>query len=815
MLRNVTLLAFLVYSFASIAQPTQYTTASGTAKINGAAVDPSGTYWCATDNGVTEISSGGTSHTHHLRGTGNNPSYQSIDANNIVVVGGYGVVAYYNGNTWGEYNSSNTSIDQSDFFFKVCVNNANKVYALSASGTLYAHASSGFISIRSTCTSLTRDKVTDAIYARSGTTSGYSIEKFHNGTTTVMPTPSASLPVSFRHVIDLYAHNGRLYASTPGGMLKYNPSSFDWDVISATRPDHIALTDDDTYFMKNNKLHRITGVNQVDTLTNPLYTFDPRWNFFQGEGNDILIGMESTVVRVLPSLIPANLNNTLTNGSIEINFLPTGDVCSELYSGPGITYLGKSVNFASNLWYTANDGSNTITTAPNFRQFEYQTFSGPKADNYDSTYLAKYDRVWTITKEEIETHRSNYSFSFYTAPPSILNWPGSGDVNNGEDQIIAPFEDHNFNGIYEPLKGEVPLIRGHQAAYFIYNDFRGPKSSAGGTGSGMEFQCMAYSYDTTDPAIAKTVFLAVKAINRTNSTLTNVKFGLWSDFDLGYSGDDLMGSDSISQFCYVMNADNNDEGPFGFGANPPAHAMSFLNQPAGGAMYYSNSSSPISGNPNSSSHSNNLLNSHWLNGSPLILENPCGAGCTTSGDGYVSSGVGTRTNWFFNMANNWYQNPTLLDDLRAILYTESTTISSGDYACLDYIYTTAHDPSNANITAQLALLNVYLGEIQQFYMNQSFACLSEGVSIDEESENLLNVYPIPAKSGRKLVITCTSPIQKVELINVNGQVIYTEENNTPSLEFNLTIPHTPPGIYIVKSEVQNGETIMSKVVIEE
>jgi hypothetical protein len=45
----------------------------------------------------------------------------------------------------------------------------------------------------------------------------------------------------------------------------------------------------------------------------------------------------------------------------------------------------------------------------------------------------------------------------------LLYWPGNGNIQNGEARFLAPFNDENFNQLYEPWLGETPDIRGDEA----------------------------------------------------------------------------------------------------------------------------------------------------------------------------------------------------------------------------------------------------------------------------------------------------------------------------------------------------------------
>ena len=50
-----------------------------------------------------------------------------------------------------------------------------------------------------------------------------------------------------------------------------------------------------------------------------------------------------------------------------------------------------------------------------------------------------WNRVWYLSKDEIDSHIANWSQPDYEMPLSIALWPAHGDVSLGQSQQIAPF----------------------------------------------------------------------------------------------------------------------------------------------------------------------------------------------------------------------------------------------------------------------------------------------------------------------------------------------------------------------------------------
>jgi hypothetical protein len=96
-------------------------------------------------------------------------------------------------------------------------------------------------------------------------------------------------------------------------------------------------------------------------------------------------------------------------------------------------------------------------------------------------------------------------------------------------------------------------------------------------------------------------------------------------------------------------------------------------------MYYNNTASNISGNPDNATHFYNYMRALWKNGSELIIETPSGPGDQGNGDGFVASGNGTSTQFAYPgmsydttgayppyAAVNWWESPANKEDKRGL-----------------------------------------------------------------------------------------------------------------------------------------------------
>ncbi|RLD54384.1 MAG: hypothetical protein DRJ05_14765, partial [Bacteroidetes bacterium] len=239
--------------------------------------------------------------------------------------------------------------------------------------------------------------------------------------------------------------------------------------------------------------------------------------------------------------------------------------------------------FASALWIGGmDDGELLHLSADMYRYDKLDYWSGPISNIYDSVYDLKWNYMWKLNKTEIQYHRDHYTDLGYEPIHDILSWPGNGDIEMGQAFQLAPFIDWNNNGIYEPMMGEYPSIKGDQALYFIFNEKRESEFGRYGIPMGLEIHGMAYAYDQSgDSALWNSIFLHYDIINRSDTTYYNTQIGLWTDTDLGYPFDDYIACDVQRGAYYTYNGmpvDGNGQ-PHAYGEHPPAFGVLFLGGP--------------------------------------------------------------------------------------------------------------------------------------------------------------------------------------------------------------------------------------------
>jgi hypothetical protein len=261
----------------------------------------------------------------------------------------------------------------------------------------------------------------------------------------------------------------------------------------------------------------------------------------------------------------------------------------------------KSTLNSSALWIGGIDETGILHFAGDlYRNGDIWFVSGPLSVNGDilsrnDSTLYKWNKVWKLTKEEVEYHAFHYLESGYVPIEDIVTWPAHGDPALYQAEELAPYVDVDGDGHYDPMKGDYPLIRGDQCTYFVINDYSAGSIPYYPIGLGLECHVMAYAFYSNDStALNNTIFMSYKVFNRSAHTYYDTYIGCFTYFSIGSLLDDFLGCDVSRSAYYGYNGDNYDEG--GYGDNPPAQAVVLL----GGPLMDNNGTDDLSGQCNES-----------------------------------------------------------------------------------------------------------------------------------------------------------------------------------------------------------------------
>lgn len=338
-------------------------------------------------------------------------------------------------------------------------------------------------------------------------------------------------------------------------------------------------------------------------------------------------------------------------GQVPYYEVPIGSNKNSIYSGA--------------LWIGGYDQSNQLlVAAQTYRQNSSNDFWGGPiskdpssgAVNIDPARCNEFDRFWSVTRQEVEDFVANGTVS-----TSIREWPGNGNVANGELPFLAPFFDADNDGTYSFENGDYPYFNlsgsypvdpltgndvcndylfGDKAIWWVFNDVGNVKTETGSIPIGLEVRSQAFAFNTTNDINFMT-FYKYQIINRSSNELDSTYFGVWCDPDLGNAGDDYVGCDVGLGLGYVYNGDPEDEGGQAYGLNPPAVGIDFfqgpLADPGDGVdnnrdgrvdepgeeinmsrfVFYKNVNNDPQGNPNTADDYYEYLSGSWLDGQPI------------------------------------------------------------------------------------------------------------------------------------------------------------------------------------------------------
>jgi len=420
---------------------------------------------------------------------------------------------------------------------------------------------------------------------------------------------------------------------------------------------------------------------------------------------------------------PATSSIDLNINNVRARMLGSGDMWWDLNDAQYEVPKGSNKHsmFAGALWLGGIDEADQLKLAAmTYRRDGVDYWPGPLNDNASVTASTcqDYNRHWMIYREEVETHKAwieckedpgcdpDESFPNYSGnvPQSIIEWPGNGKDGELPNKLAPYFEsdENGTPGFYDwewdfpgydlnrefncQLK-EVDLLYGDQTIWWVYNDKGNVHTETQAGALGFEIRAQAFAFTANDE-INNMTFNNYRIINKSTFRLTDTYFSTWFDPDIGNAFDDVIGCDIPRGLGYCYNGDLDDDGPNGYGLNPPAIGFDFFQGPfadyfdgrdndrdgcvdgildeltgncvpenenegrneriiMSGFMYYNNGGSAgvpqQTTDPDIGEEFYNLMRSMWKNGSELFIESPSGKGNAGNGDGYIASGVGNST----------------------------------------------------------------------------------------------------------------------------------------------------------------------------
>ena len=524
------------------------------------------------------------------------------------------------------------------------------------------------------------------------------------------------------------------------------------------------------------------------------------------------------------------------NGNLRSYFSPRGLANDFSEYGPILSYFDeadqtyKPLAIAAALWVGSRSPDGALSL---------------NARTYGNQAAAPGDllpKVFQVSGDQILAHQADYQDNgqIDNPLPEVFGWPAFGnpyfsDYHDGlalpgvDPEMLAPFEDVDNDGFYDPAAGDFPVLGEEGCA-----DFEGYhiiptqmnwclyelESAASATAYLVQanlfyFQCQENN------ALNNTLFLKHKVQKALETPGADNYWSLWADLELGNGLDDYVGSFPERELAFVYNADNEDEnsGLFpGFGENPPVFGIKVMggpnevtNQPVAlsSLMYYFNDSSgnfpaPTS-DPTNDEEFFNYMTGKWRDGQPL----------TEGGLGY--SGAQVAAFAFPGLPaqeDGWteHSNSNPLGDRRVLLnYGPFSDYAVGDIKTLHTAFVYSDDGTDH--LSQAETLQMRSDSIQGFFLN----CYSpEGLGFqpcnlvltgtDALAAAPPKVEAFPNPTSGQLQIEAEVPLETVELLDLQGRRVC--EGATPSP---LDLSHLPRGVYVLRIRAE-GQLIHKKII---
>ncbi len=563
------------------------------------------------------------------------------------------------------------------------------------------------------------------------------------------------------------------------------------------------------------------------------------------------------------------LKTTIGGGYSDNGIISTSNIKARLFTGGTLFWdmisnanfevpkgSGKMSLFAGALWIGGKDNSGQIHLAGDrYSFYGHDYFPGPVMDSvYYLQDQELWNRMWKVTRAEIEYHISHGATPGYVMPVNISEWPGNGDPAKGQMAEIAPYYDVNGDGLYSPQQGDYPLIKGDEALFFVFNDDMKPHTESSGSKLGLEIHAMAYAFDCPgDSAFWNTLFLSYEIINKSQNTYDSSFVGTFMDFDIGDAQDDYVGCDVQRGTFYGYNGDANDGDGQGitYGTYPPAQSVTFLGGPTMDAdgsdfgtsgiadgcdesinglgfndgiidnerlgmssfLYFNNSGGQM-GDPTLATEYYNYLTAHWKDGTHM----------TYGGTGHLSDSIyckfmfpdvtdscgwGTegipRPAWSEATENN----PPA--DRRGVGAMGPFTMLPGSVHNVDLAFVFGRDFTNPSPWAGVINMQQRIDSVRKAFITQKTPCgtFSIGVKENKIMSEEINIFPNPAQNYFDVKCNNINDRKTIKIYTIEGTLIKEESFIGNLARINTEIISN--GLYVV--EIKSNNNVQYKKVI--
>ena len=265
--------------------------------------------------------------------------------------------------------------------------------------------------------------------------------------------------------------------------------------------------------------------------------------------------------------------------------------------------------FAGAIWISGeDDGGNLKIAAQTYSSNGNDYFPGPltATGNTSNSTCKIWDKHFNVYGSEIRSYLLNFgagpTIGTSSIPTNVLKWPGARnphllDAGLFYDGQLAPFYDYDNDCIYDPTKGDYPVLTNNsrdrtcnairqdptfadQMIFWVFNDVGNIHTQSQGDAIGLQINALAFAFRTSDE-LNNMTFYTYNIINKSSSTLNKTYMGQWADPDLGCFNNDYVGCDTGRSLGIVYNGTITDPTcqSQGYGTEVPLLGIDYFEGP--------------------------------------------------------------------------------------------------------------------------------------------------------------------------------------------------------------------------------------------
>lgn len=544
---------------------------------------------------------------------------------------------------------------------------------------------------------------------------------------------------------------------------------------------------------------------------------------------------------------PSASYTELNVNNVSAGVLAGGDLWWDLSNGqylapkpqPGQNPV--SAVFAGAIWIGGTDNAGNLKLATQtYRQNGDDYWPGPILTNPPpATTCQEWDRHFTVYGSEINAFLNDFNDNGTIDDPipnNIAHWPASGNPNiPGMSTLpirdLAPFKDQNNDGLYEPSKGDYPILGledcqeqyADQMIWWVMNDVGNTHTHSPSAQMGMEVQVMAYAF--IDDPFYSTTFYTYDIINQSTDDLNDVYVAQWTDVDLGCWTNDHAGCDIARSMGIAYNGTDTDPDCaagggtiYGYGNEIPLLGIDLVSGPKNNNgqplpmtafVAYSNSGSASGGNPNTPQEYMNYMKGLWKDGALIEY----------GGDGYQENTFHHPFLYSDDPAdpNGWSEctvsNPP--SDERFLISSGPFDMPSGSRN--EFTIAVIFEADVPHPCPSFSSIQLTSDSIQLLFDNCFNPVMANNEQVIPPALQSLEVFPNPTSLGQGVHITQVPANALLEITTTDGKRIYTHRQSSGVEEdifWNLTSDNggtVAQGLYFVSVKLEGIGSRVFKV----